>query len=91
MHSAMAHGKRITINMRFFAYFREITGESHLPMEIEIGATVDDLIDILCTRYPALERHRKEMLVSVNHNYARGSETLKDGDEVAVFPPLSGG
>lgn len=87
----MSEDEIISVNVRFFAYFREITGIQEKEVAIKKGSRILDLIDLLCSQYKELKDHRNAMLVSINHNYAMDDCVLKNGDEVAIFPPLSGG
>ncbi|HEX7957117.1 MAG TPA: molybdenum cofactor biosynthesis protein MoaE, partial [Pyrinomonadaceae bacterium] len=56
------------------------------------GATAREAFRRLLEEYPALARFRSSLLVAVNQEYARDLDVeLKDGDELALFPPVSGG
>lgn len=75
--------------MRFFARCREIVGEKQKEVEIEEGMRIKDIIDRLIKEYPELKKVK--LIVSLNRKYADLEEKLKNKDEVAVFPPVSGG
>ncbi len=77
------------VAVKFFARCREIVGEPHTMIEVENGRRVQDVIDLLINEFPALKDER--VIVSLNHNYADPGVELKDGDELALFPPVSGG
>ena len=77
------------VTVRFFAQFREIVGEKQKEVEIEDGRMLHDIIFRLRNEYPELQKQK--IIVSLNHKYAHPEEILKDNDEVAVFPPVSGG
>jgi molybdopterin synthase sulfur carrier subunit len=77
------------VEVRFFARCREVVGEKVKELEVEEGMKLQDFIDLLLTRYPELRKVR--LIVSRNHNYAPLNEELKEHDELAVFPPVSGG
>jgi molybdopterin converting factor subunit 1 len=81
----------LKVLVKFFASHREYSGESELLLELADDATVAVLINDLLARFPKLEKLRDETIVSVNKNYADDSTCLKDGDDVAIFPPVSGG
>lgn len=83
------------LKILYFAALRERMGrpEEDLPAQPDIG-TVAELIALLRTRdaagaaafaHPALVR------VAVNQEFARAETKLRDGDEVAFFPPVTGG
>lgn len=76
-----------------FGILKEWLGPSAAPVELPEGATVGTLLGLLRTRLP--ERAPKEafrgIAVSVNAEYAQGSQILNEGDEVGLLPPVSGG
>lgn len=77
------------VEVRFFARCREIVGEKRKEMELEDGMMLKDLKELLMREYPDLKKLR--LLISLNHTYADPEVKLKDLDEIAVFPPVSGG
>ena len=60
-------------------------------MEAPEGATVADLLVRLEADFPRLREYRSVMLISVNEEYADSKTPVADGDEVGIFPPVSGG
>jgi molybdopterin converting factor subunit 1 len=79
------------VTVRLFARLREIAGFSEAVMEIPDGQDVRALWDALVSRDPALEPYTRSISCAVNEDYARFATGLKDGDEVAFLPPVSGG
>ena len=77
------------VTVRFFAQFREIAGEKQKEVEIEDGRMLHDIIFRLRNEYPDLKKQK--IILSLNHKYAHPEEKLKDDDEIALFPPVSGG
>jgi molybdopterin synthase sulfur carrier subunit len=77
------------VEVRFFARCREIVGEKRKEIELEDGMMLKDLKELLMREYPDLKKLR--LLISLNHTYADPEAKLKDLDEIAVFPPVSGG
>ena len=75
----------------FFGAAREAAADE-AELTVEEGATARAAFGRLLEEYPALRRFRSSLLVAVNQEYARDLDiTLKDGDEIALFPPVSGG
>lgn len=72
------------ITVKCFARYRDRLGFSEL--EIRAAPTLGQLL--ADPRFAALPQ---EALLAVNQNFADFSTTLKDGDEVALMPPVSGG
>ncbi len=79
------------ITMRFFASYREITGLAITTLDLEKAADVARLKALLSQKYPALAAAFPHALIAVNEMYASDETPLKDGDTVALFPPVSGG
>jgi len=79
------------IKVKLFALYREKAGFSEASMELQEGALVQDAMGELLKRAPALGEVLDKAFVAVNRRYARPDSQLKDGDELAVFPPVSGG
>ncbi len=55
------------------------------------GATLGDLVEDRIQHTNVIENFRKVLALSVNQDYAQLSTQLKDGDEIAMLPPVSGG
>ncbi len=69
----------------------QAAGMRDVELEIAPGATLSDVQQALTARLPEL-RWPRDMLWAVNQEYAVGGiSRLKDGDEVAIIPPVSGG
>jgi molybdopterin synthase sulfur carrier subunit len=77
------------VGVKFFARCREIAGAKQKELELEEGMKLKDLKELLMQEYPDLKNLK--LLVSLNHAYANPEATLNDKDEIAVFPPVSGG
>ena len=81
--------------IRYFAWLKDHTGcaqeDLALPEEVQ---TIDDLIGYLSTRNQSYARafaDRKTVRAAVNHEFAETSQPIKNDDEVAFFPPVTGG
>ena len=79
------------VQVRLFATYREIVGVGQLSWTLRNGATVGQLVEAVLARYPRLVGHGDSMLLAVNHEVVRPDLVLRDGDEVALLPPVSGG
>jgi MoaE-MoaD fusion protein len=77
--------------IKLFASLREAAGRSELDWELEEGATVAVLRSDLRERLPDIEEEIGRAWIAVNQQYATPDSRLEDGDEVALFPPVSGG
>jgi molybdopterin converting factor subunit 1 len=81
----------VLVRVLLFARLREITGHADLPLEVPDGSDAGALWDDLAGRYPALAPYRASVSCAINEDYAKFTTPLKDGDEVAFLPPVSGG
>ncbi len=79
------------VTVRFFATAREAVGSGELKVRLAERATLRDLLDAVLTRHPALEALEPSLLLAVNHEFAEPGTLLREGDEVAIMPPVSGG
>jgi molybdopterin converting factor subunit 1 len=80
---------RVTI--RFFARLRDITGTPELTREAVPGATVASIWQQVVTEFPDLAKYERSISSALNADYARMDQQVRDGDEIAFLPPVSGG
>lgn len=79
------------VQVRLFARLREQAGTGRVEVELPAGATLRELHQELRDRFPALEADLRLLRPAVNQEYAVWDDLLRDGDEVALIPPVSGG
>ena len=79
------------VKILFFASFRDIVGSSSLQLAILESTTTTTVFEQQCQSYPQLKEGADQISVAVNKVYITAPVTLKDGDEVAFLPPISGG
>jgi molybdopterin synthase catalytic subunit len=79
------------IRVRLFAIQRELAGTRELSLDLPDGANVGQAWDALVERHPPLAPGRDSVRFARNGAYADGTTSLRDGDEVAMIPPVSGG
>ncbi len=75
--------------MRFFAACREIVGKSQMELELQEGESTSGLLKMMQSEFPGFLN--MPIMVAVNAEYVEPGYRLKDGDEVALIPPVSGG
>jgi MoaE-MoaD fusion protein len=81
----------VHVKLLYFAIVREIIGQSEESREVKPDQTVGQLFDELAVDYPAIQRLRRSILFMVNEEYANPDQPLRDGDVIALIPPVSGG
>lgn len=73
----------------FFGATADAVGSRGLEVSVETPTTARSLIEQLSQQHPALAKHK--LLFAVNEQYANPDTCLTEGDELAVFTPVSGG
>jgi len=81
----------VNIRVLFFGAARDAVEANELDLAVEAPATVSNAFESLKTRFSGLERFGRSLLFAVNQEYATPETELKENDELAVFPPVSGG
>ena len=79
------------VSVRLFARLREIAGAPDVQLELADGATVRDAWTSLVQRHAEMTAFTSSVSTAVNEEYSRMTAALRDGDEVAFLPPVSGG
>ena len=79
------------VTVRLFARLRDIAGSPELAREIGPGATIGSVWRDLAQEFPGLSAYERTISSAVNADYARMDHLVRDGDEIAFLPPVSGG
>ena len=79
----------IKVKLKIFGAARDIMGGREVIFEFE-GRQANQLRDELLRRYPPL-KELNSLLIAVNQKYASGDDSIKETDEIAIIPPVSGG
>ena len=75
----------------FYSRLREIVGAPSLEITLNDGATVAELVKELSRKHPRLRDFEKSMLFGIGVEFVDRDHLLKDGDIVAIMPPVQGG
>ena len=81
----------VTVCLLFFGAARDAVGHEQIDFVLPRETTAADAFAEVVAKHPALQRFGRSLLFAINQEYARGDRVIKDGDELAVFPPVSGG
>ncbi len=79
------------VRLLLFAGLREAVGSKEHLLEVPDGAPLGDVLARAEARLPALARWRGRLVVSLNEARRPLETIVRDGDEIALLPPVSGG
>jgi molybdopterin converting factor subunit 1 len=79
------------VRVLLFAILRDRAGVSEVALDLPQGATVAAAAEAVFGRFPELRGAARSLAYAVNRAYCPPDAALKDADEVALIPPVSGG
>ena len=88
---AQNSNSEIVVKVLFFGAARDAVGHGEVDFVLKSASTAANAFDKVLERYPDLRRFGRSLLFAVNQEYAAQDCEVHDGDELAVFPPVSGG
>ncbi|XP_049786706.1 molybdopterin synthase sulfur carrier subunit-like isoform X2 [Schistocerca cancellata] len=83
--------KKIEVKILFFAKARELAGLSECSLKVASHVTYEELCTLIVENF-SLGAIRRNFILAVNEEYLSSESILdfKEGDEIAVIPPISG-
>ena len=81
------------MKIKYFAWIRELTKNDEAYLDSNEIQNLKKLKNFLSTKYPTLQKHFDQEILrfAVNQEYVVETINLDKDDEIAVFPPVSGG
>ncbi|MDP9237246.1 MAG: MoaD/ThiS family protein [Chloroflexota bacterium] len=79
------------VTIRLYAGLKDLIGSRDIEMALPPGATVGELRARLGQQYPIVEALLPTLVCAVDEEYVAQEYVLRDGDHVALVPPVSGG
>ena len=79
------------IKVKLFARYRELVGTKETELEVQAGTTVAELKKVIKDYFPQLKNWDNNLIIAINSEFANNNQILKEGDEITLLPPLSGG
>lgn len=79
------------LEIRLFATLKERAGSDRIEISVEDPADVKALLEAVAEAHPDMAPVLPTVLVAVNKSYSGPDRMLNSGDEIALFPPVSGG
>jgi MoaE-MoaD fusion protein len=80
----------VKVTVLFFGAARDAVGQNELELSLNAESAGGALQELL-EKFPALKKFGRSLLFAVNQEYAVADRLLNEGDELALFPPVSGG
>ncbi len=79
------------IKILYFSSIKDKLKKASEEIDIKENSTVEDLVTALKEKYPDISQNLDRVMIAVNEEYTEKSTKLKEGDTVALIPPVSGG
>lgn len=77
------------LRIKLFAGIKHKIGKNEIILNLNRELKVKELVSIIKEQYPEIKEIN--FFVSVNHEFADKEKVIKEGDEIALLPPVSGG
>jgi sulfur-carrier protein len=81
----------MNVPVQFYAQLRDLTGISEIEVELPAGATVNELLEKIYQRTPALRAQDKSILVGAGVEFVNRDYVIKPGEAISIMPPVQGG
>ena len=81
------------VTVKYFANLKQMAGKDEDQFDIKKGTTLAQLSDLIEQSVPQLGDmvREKKVMISLNYDVVSLDTVVKDGDEIALLPPFSGG
>lgn len=81
----------MSLRILFFASLADVVGSREAELDASTYPDVDSIFSRFEKEFPRLADYRTTVMYAVNSEYATPGTPVKDGDEIAFLPPVSGG
>ena len=81
------------MKIKYFAWIKDITNLDEEEINLDKAKNLDELKIYLIEKYPDLKKHMKKEILrfAINQEYVITNTHFSNDDEIAIFPPVSGG
>jgi molybdopterin converting factor subunit 1 len=81
------------VTVKYFANLKQMAGKDEDQFTINEGTTLEQLSELIGQNVPQLGDmvREKKVMISLNYDVVPLDTVVKDGDEIALLPPFSGG
>lgn len=81
----------VRISILYFATVKDATGIRMESINLSNDTSIGEMLSKISIIYPKLKHILNNIQISVNYRIVDLNTVLKEGDEVALLPPISGG
>lgn len=78
------------LQLLLFGITRDIIGQSKIELDYTGPSNIESFKDMLKDKYPEMSE-LSHFKIAVNQEFARDNQSIREGDEIALIPPVSGG
>jgi len=82
---------QVRVKVLFFGMLKDIVGRSEDQIEVDEGARLDSVFERYAREFPRLNGLAASIVLAANHQFCDRSQPVREGDEIAFLPPVSGG
>jgi len=82
---------KVRVRVLFFGMLRDIVGCAEDKIEVDDGAQLGAVFDQYARQFPRLKGLESSIVLACNQQFCNRLEAVREGDEIAFLPPVSGG
>jgi len=81
----------LKVKVLYFSSIKDKLKKTEEEIDISKDMTLDKFLNLLSDKHPEIKESLSNVMLAVNEEYKSKDYTLKDGDVIAIIPPVSGG
>jgi len=85
------YDSQVRVKVLFFGMLRDIVGRAEEHIEVADGARLQSVFERYASQFPRLNELASSIVLACNQHFCDRAEALREGDEIAFLPPVSGG
>lgn len=81
----------MTAKIELYSVLRDLAGTGEIELPLTDGATVQDALDALYKKFPALAEWDTRLLLAADLDYVERPHVIQPGEIISIMPPVQGG
>src|ERR1700733_2902345 len=81
----------VRVKVLFFGMLKDIVGRAEDQIEVADGSRLESVFTRYARQFPRLTELQSSIVLPCNQEFCERSAAIRDGDEIAFLPPVSGG